>query len=119
MNAIAPRHVSFGTGPKYHNKPTMVQGIRFPSQKEARAWQSLQLLEKAGRVRNIRRQVKIECKVNGKTVCRYIADFVFEEFRGLDQWVEVTADAKGFATPVYRLKKKLVAACTGIEIREM
>lgn len=119
MNAIAPRRVNFDTGPKYHNKPTMVQGIRFASLKEANAWANLQFLEKAGRVRNLRRQVKLECKVNGKLVCRYIADFVFEEFRGAGQWVEVTADAKGYATPVYKLKKKLVLACLGIEIREM
>jgi hypothetical protein len=119
MSAAIPRRISFNTGPKYHNEAIVVKGLKFPSLKEARAWQTLQLLEKANRIRNLRRQVKLECKVNGKLVCRYIADFVFEEFRGKDEWVEVTADAKGFATPVYRLKKKLVAACLGIEIREM
>jgi len=31
----------------------------------------------------------------------------------------VYEDAKGFKTPIYRLKKKLVKACMGIEIQEI
>jgi hypothetical protein len=55
-------------------------------------------------------------KVGGKLICRYIADFIFDEERD-GSWHPVVADAKGNITPVYKLKKKLMAACLGIEIR--
>jgi hypothetical protein len=118
MNTIA-RHVSFGTAPKYKNKPIVVKGIKFPSQREARAWGCLELLEKAGRIRDLKRQVTYTIAVNGQTICRYIADFVFEEDRGKGEWVKVVADSKGFPTPVYQLKRKLMRIVLGIEIREM
>lgn len=110
--------VNFGMAPKYHNKPTtrVVAGeeVTFPSQREADAYAKLAILERAGKIANLARQVKFELKVEGKLVCRYIADFVFEE-----AGKRVVADAKGFHTPVYKLKKKLMLACLGIEIREL
>lgn len=111
--------VSFGMKPtqKFRNKPTHVDGIQFSSKKEAKRWTDLQLLLKADRIRGLERQVKFDLRVGGKLVCRYIADFVFEEYeRGI--WQRVVEDAKGYPTPVYRLKKKLMEAVHGIEIRE-
>ncbi len=48
-------------------------------------------------------------------ICTYIADFFYIP-RGK---LAVYEDAKGMKTPIYRLKKKLVKACTGIEIVEV
>jgi hypothetical protein len=116
------RRVSFGmTGSqKYRNKPTEADGIRFDSKKEAARWQALQLLERNGEVRNIRRQVPYKLEVAGKLICRYKADFVYEALRGLQapEWHEVVEDVKGVRTPIYMLKKKLMRACLGIEIIE-
>lgn len=55
-------------------------------------------------------------RVNGVIVCRYWADFTY-----LENGVRVVEDVKSKITrmqPVYRLKKKLVAAAFGVEIRE-
>lgn len=120
------RVISFGMGrnitPKYRNKPTEVDGIKFPSKKEANRWKQLQLLEKNGEVRNIRRQVEYRLEVAGRLICKYRADFVYEELRSEVKvggvWLEVVEDVKGFSTPIYVLKKKLMRACLGIEIRE-
>jgi hypothetical protein len=121
MSAI-PRKISFGTAPKYHNKPTrkVIGGevIDFPSEREANAYANLVLLERAGRIRELKRQVSFKVEVAGKLVCRYVADFVYEEYLH-GEWKRVVADAKGYPTPVYKLKKKLMAACLGIEIREL
>lgn len=124
MSSIARsvgRIVAFGTGrntvPKYRNRPTVVDGIRFDSKKEANRWKQLCLLEANREVRNIRRQVAYPIRVDGKLICRYRADFVYEELRD-GQWLEVVEDTKGVPTPVYSLKKKLMAACLGIKIRE-
>jgi hypothetical protein len=131
MSAVMSRRVSFGMGrgepghvkaPKYKAKPTtrMLDGveIKFASLKEARVYDALRLLENATRIRNLRLQVTFPIKVEGKLICRYIADFVFEEYTGAG-WREVVADAKGYPTPVYKLKRKLMAIVLGIEIREM
>lgn len=107
---------------KYQAKPTtrQVNGaeVRFASLKEARVYDSLKLLEAAGRIRDLRLQVPYPIEVDGRLVCRYIADFTFEEYQG-GEWRPVVADAKGYPTPVYRLKRKLMAIVLGIDIREM
>lgn len=121
MSTIA-RKVTFGMNPgqKYRNKPTVVDGIRFDSKKEAARWMQLQLLQSNGEVRNIQRQVAFKIEVGGKLICRYKADFVYEACRGLQApaWVQVVEDVKGVKTPIYTLKKKLMRACHNIEIVE-
>ena len=42
---------------KYGNKKTVVDGITFDSRKEAKRYQELKLLEKAGEIKDLRRQV--------------------------------------------------------------
>jgi hypothetical protein len=117
-----PRKINFGMSPKYHNKPTqVVEGpnlLKFASQKEAKCYADLKILERAGRIRNIQRQVPFRVEVGGKLVCKYVADFVFDEYAH-NVWTQVVADAKGYPTPVYRLKRKLMLIVLGIEIREM
>lgn len=116
---LQPRKVMFGMAgnQKYRNKPTVVQGVKFASKKEAKRWVDLQMLEAAQRVRNIRRQAEYRLEVAGFLICKYRADFVFDELLA-GAWVEVVEDVKGYRTPEYRFKKKLMRACHGIEIRE-
>lgn len=109
------RQVRFG--PKYGNKKAEADGIKFDSRKERDRYLALKLLEKNGEVRNIRTQQTYRLVVAGLLICKYRADFVYEERRG-DKWSEITEDVKGFKTPAYKLKKKLMKACTGIEVRE-
>jgi hypothetical protein len=63
--------------------------------------------------------VRIDCRVNGAKITTYVADF---QYRLIERNVLITEDVKSDATrklPVYRLKKKLVLACTGIVISEI
>lgn len=100
---------------KYRAVPTIVDGIRFASKKEAKRWSELQLRVKAGEISPVERQPRYPIMLNGTLICTYIADFrYFEKLGGR----LVTEDAKGFRTPEYRLKKKLVEALYGIKIRE-
>jgi hypothetical protein len=119
IGTIRGRRISFGTQPgqKYRNIPTEVDGVKFHSKKEAKRWVSLTLLQTAGRIKNLKRQVSFELKVEGLLICRYIADFVYEEdTKGV--WQTVVEDSKGYPTQIYRLKRKLMEAVHGIEIRE-
>lgn len=105
---------------KYHAKKVIVDGITFDSQKEATRWSELKLMEKAGLIQNLQRQVKYELippyKDGKKTIlrgCSYIADFQYEENGRL-----VVEDSKGMQTPEYKIKKKLMAWLNRIVIRE-
>ena len=113
------RIVAFGTRPgqKYRNKPTTVDGIKFSSKKEAKRWTDLKFLESKGLIRKLERQVTFKIEVGGKLICRYIADFTYEE-AAHGTWARVVEDAKGYPTPVYTLKRKLMAAVHGVEVRE-
>ena len=109
---------------KYGNRRTEVDGIMFHSAKEAKRYTELKLMEKAGAIRGLRLQVPFDLEVNGVKICRYVADFVYEEqihgekifSRGL--WGTVIEDVKGKRTDVYRIKAKLMKAILNIEVRE-
>lgn len=95
---------------KYHSTPTEVNGIRFDSKREAKRWTELRLMERAGKIQKLKRQVKyllIPSQYrDGKCIEReasYIADFVYIKDGHL-----VVEDCKGFRTPEYKLKRKLM-----------
>lgn len=95
---------------KYHSTPTEVNGIRFDSKREANRWAELRILERAGKIQKLKRQVKyllIPSQYrDGKCIEReasYIADFVYIKDGHL-----VVEDCKGFRTPEYKLKRKLM-----------
>lgn len=107
---------------KYNSKKTVVDGQKFDSKKEARRYQELLLLEKAGEIKNLSRQVKFvlipsQRDENGKVIereCSYKADFTYEE--GIKTVVE---DVKGYRTKEYIIKRKLMLYQFGIRIREV
>jgi hypothetical protein len=106
---------------KYHAQPTEVDGLRFASKKEAKRWGELSLLQRAGEIRDLKRQVRYDLCVNDIKICSYIADFTYHEHRRVRSSVGasfVVEDTKGVRTPLYSLKAKLMKAIHGITIRE-
>lgn len=86
-----------------------------------RAWQ-LKVLQRAGHITALREQVPFtlipaQTDADGKPVrpCCYIADFVYCDAAGH----LVVEDAKGFPTPEYKIKKKLMLHVHGITVREV
>ena len=71
------------------------------------------LLQKARVISELERQVTYPLAVNDILICKYVADFRYVENR-----VVVVEDSKGVRTPEYRLKRKLMKAIHGIDIRE-
>jgi hypothetical protein len=100
-------------GNKYRAKPTTVDGIRFASRKESVRYLELKKLQGIGAVKDLELQPAFPIFVNEKKICTYRADF-----RYVSNGESVVEDVKGMKTPVYRLKKKLVEAFYGIEVRE-
>lgn len=117
---------------KYRNKKIQVNGETFDSMKELRRWRDLKLLEKAGEITELRRQVPFELLPNqrepdkigprggrkpGRIIERkavYVADFVYRDRDGQ----EVIEDCKGMRTKEYILKRKLLLFRFGIRILE-
>jgi Protein of unknown function (DUF1064) len=101
---------------KYGNRKTVVDGITFDSAKEARVYAELKLRERSGDIRALKVQPRFRLDVNGVKICDYVGDFDF-----YDPVIQsrVVADAKGFRTPIYRLKKKLMKAIHNIDILEL
>ena len=103
---------------KYGNVKTEYGGRKYDSKHEARTAQELDMQRKAtgkDKVVDIKYQVRFPLVVKKEKICVYVADFVVTY---ADNRVEVI-DAKGVLTDVYKLKKKLMRACLGIEIREV
>lgn len=112
---------------KYGNTKVVLDGITFDSKKEARRYKELCLKVDAGEIKGLERQKKYILipaqygkTVNGKEKClerecSYIADFVYLDIDGN----EIVEDTKGFRTPEYIIKRKLMLQKYGIRIREI
>ncbi len=102
---------------KYKNIKTVTSdGIKHDSIKEANRWCELKLLERAGMIQDLQRQVKFELlpKQDGERAVSYIADFVYTE-----NGKRVVEDVKGVKTKEYRLKKKMMLYFHNVKIKEI
>ena len=116
---------------KYRNKKVVRNGITYDSKKEADRHAVLKLLERAGKIRELERQVKfvlIPAQYEPDTIgargavrrgkllereVSYIADYVYTE-----NGSRIVEDCKGFRTPEYKLKRKMMLYFHGIKIKE-
>lgn len=101
-----------------------VDNVLFASLKESRRYQDLKLLEQSGHICFFewdKRKLRWPLEVNGKLICTYEADFAYYDSNLVQnpRHGKIVEDCKGFKTPAYRLKKKLMLAIHKIEIQEV
>ena len=108
---------------KYSAVATVVDGIRFASKAEARRYQELRLLERAGEIKELELQPKypLHAPVKGRTnvferVGEYRADFRYREG---PQGLLVIEDVKGVRTDMFRWKKKHFEIQYGLSLTEI
>lgn len=106
---------------KYGSCKVQIGGEVFDSKKEASRWRELALLQRAGAITDLKRQVKYELipsqRMGEKVVerpCTYVADFVYKQ-----SGKTVVEDTKGFKTKDYIIKRKLMLYIHGIKIKEI
>lgn len=117
---------------KYKSRKITIDGIKFDSKKEYNRFCELSLLEKAGTITDLQRQVKFllipeqrlpdRVGVRGgiykglvlERKCCYIADFVYQK-----DGKTVVEDTKGYRTSDYIIKRKLMLSVYGIRIKEI
>lgn len=130
---------------KYRSKKVSVDGMAFDSKKEYKRWCQLCLLQKAGKITGLDRQVKFELipaqyrtvetgeryKRNApklgiragdpktKEVCIEKACVYYADFVYREDGRQVVEDAKGVRTEAYKIKRKLMLYIYGIKIREV
>lgn len=114
---------------KYHNTPTERttedgKTIKFDSQKEARRFDELMVLYRAGQIHDLKLQPQFTLQESyvtpeGKRIraIRYVADFSYNT--GLGKVVEDIKGGKATKTNVYELKKKLFREKYGMDICEV
>lgn len=99
---------------KYNAKKTKINGIIFDSKKEGNRYLVLLSREQAGEITELELQPRWKLVVNDHYIGRYTADFMYRNSEG----ERVVEDVKGVKTRDYVLRKKLMKAIYGIEIKE-
>ena len=108
---------------KYHSHKVITPDGVFDSKREYTRWCELKLMQRAGLITDLKRQVKYELLPTQRAAGKkgmvieypvyYIADFVYTE-----NGREVVEDSKGAKTPEYIIKRKLMLYFHGIRIKE-
>lgn len=130
---------------KYKSKKVTVDGMTFDSKKEYNRWCELCLLQRAGRISDLDRQVKFELipaqyrtvetgevyknpvykkgilpgAPKTKKVCLEQACVYVADFVYREDGRQVVEDTKGVRTADYVIKRKLMLWLHGIKIREV
>lgn len=106
---------------KYGNTRVTLNGETFDSRREMERYCHLLILQRAGQIQQLERQVPFILSpavvINGRKrpPLRYVADFTYVE-RGAT--VRTVEDVKGTVTEGYRIKRHLMAAM-GIQMKEV
>lgn len=105
---------------KYRAKKAVVDGLKFDSQREAARYGELRLMERAGQIRGLERQVpyelappvKYEGAARAKPALRIVVDFRYWE-----QDTMVLEDLKGMVTREFEIKRHLLKAVHKLDVR--
>lgn len=104
---------------------TSSDGVVFDSKAELRRWEELRLLQRAGKISGLRRQLVFLIEIDGRPVkirsrgfpngrpCKYTADFAYTDIAaGKRVWEE----HKGVDSAESRLRRAIVEALYNVEI---
>lgn len=108
---------------KYRARGVRIDGTYFASQREARRYTELKIMTRAGEVSDLVLHPKYPLMVNGHLVATYCADFAYTTPSGqrIVEDVKAKKDEYGKSatiTALYKIKRALMFALHGIEIRE-
>ena len=111
--------------PKYRNKPQTINGDRYDSIKEASRHAELKLMEKAGEIERLERQmpfllIPTQVRSDGakEREVHYFADFVYYDNK-LERLVVEDVKSRATKTKDYVLKRKLMLMVHCISIIEV
>ena len=101
------------------------RGMKFDSGRELKRWKELEILEAAGKIKFLHRQVpyvlakSVVLSHRRKPALRYVADFVYYCNERGRQIVEDAKSPHLRTNQAYRIKKHLMMSEHGVEIEEV
>lgn len=94
---------AYRTKSKYNNKTQTYNGRKYDSIREANHAEELDWRIKAGEIKEVIPQYKIDIRINGQHICNYYVDFKVIMADGSVQFHEV----KGVVLPLWQIKWRL------------
>ncbi len=116
-----PAQVASPKASKYSNERIELNGETFDSRAECSRYQHLLIMQRAGMIKDLTRQVSFvladAVKINGKVkrALTYRADFAYTE---VNTGKKIVEDKKGALTHEYKIKRHLMKSVHGIDILE-
>lgn len=110
LNLLSPKKRG-----KFNNSRTFYNGRWYDSKKEAHRAFELDMLAKAGYIKQWSAQPEYKFAVNGEKIGSYFGDFLVEYKDGHKE----VEDVKGVKTDLYKWKKKMMLAFYKITIKEI
>jgi len=112
--AVKPSPKSAPKPNKFNAVKTTAGGLVFDSKGESQRYADLLLLQKAGQISGLKRQVPFRLEAGGQLICIYRSDFSYVEGGR-----EIVEDFKSPATvtDLFKLKRRLMQVLLGIDIR--
>lgn len=111
---------------KMRNIPVEYDGIEFHSKKEGARYLQLKTLERVGEIEGLETQKRFKLVMEGKLggyveLGTYVSDFYYREAKGSREWVveDVKGRKSGGPYEMFKLKKRLMLALYGVEVREI
>jgi hypothetical protein len=94
-----------------------VEGIVFPSKREAKRYAALKLEERAGLISHLELQPEFKVTINGHLFCKFTGDFAY--FRDGDRIIEDCKSSGTAKDAAYRLRKRAAELFYFIQVREV
>ena len=102
---------------KYKAQEAIVDGIKFPSKKEANRYSELKLLQLAGTITDLKSEKTHRKDLTFELQPKFVDPQTFEKIRAINYWGDfsyiengqrVVEEVKGFATALFKVKWKMV-----------
>lgn len=110
---------------KYKSKKTEIGRIRFDSKKEAERFKELFMLERNGKIRNLKLQHDFTLQeayttTDGERIraIRYVADFTYYDCES-NEFIVEDVKSKATKTDVYQMKRKMLREKFNLKVREV
>jgi len=101
---------------KYNARKVELDGYVFDSEMEARRYGQLKMLQLGKFIKNLMVHPVSSLTVNDIRICKYVADFVYTD---VTTGKRIYEDVKGVRTREFIIKKKLMKAIHGIDVKEV
>ena len=108
-------------GSKMGNRWTVVDGEKFQSKKEAERFAWLKMVERAGKITEVKRQVRFKLQIGETHLTVFVADFTYTDpERGfVIEDVKGRRDSRDPTYQLWRLKARLMSALLGHTVTEI